>query len=99
MGILLNESDFSDLCKERNINNEPTCFFCGSNIFSDNNLSTGGAVFWGGNDIIFLHQSCAERLGMHLIQDARSLTERVKKIVKWSEREVEDCSYMWHCKS
>ena len=48
------------------------CFLCGKDLFNDDN-ATGGIVYWvGPNQQVALHQGCAEHLGVHLIQDARS---------------------------
>lgn len=42
------------------------CFFCGQIRWS-----ADIAVYWSGEDVIGLHVECAEKLGQHLIGDAR----------------------------
>lgn len=50
------------------------CFFCGRSLLEDIHYSTGGFVYWAGHGTdISMHQACAERLAVHLIQDARML--------------------------
>lgn len=59
------------------------CFMCHGHLFDDIEHSTGGLVFWhGANGFLVLHQCCAEKLGINLIQDARILTSRVGMISK-----------------
>jgi len=61
---------------------DKSCFFCGDDLF-DGRFATGGVVFWSGHGKnLCLHQACAENLAVHLIQDARSLTRKVKKCSK-----------------
>ena len=44
------------------------CWFC------DQGLDGGGAVVWcSRGELLVLHGACAQRLGVHLIADARSL--------------------------
>lgn len=68
------------------LEHEPTtCFLCGRSLFDDSELSTGGLVHWNGTmGAISLHQFCAEQLGLHLVQDARSLAARTGVQVKAS---------------
>lgn len=56
---------------------ETECFLCGGQLF-DHEHATGGIVYWAGaGKMIALHQGCAEHLGVHLIQDARSCVRLV----------------------
>jgi hypothetical protein len=75
------------------------CFYCAGSLFGDREKSTGGVVAWSGNELIGLHQICAEKLGVHLIQDARSL---ITKTGKYSgdrrERRPRDASTVWYVK-
>jgi len=67
---------------------EQVCFLCGGHLFKDTKYSTGGVVHWmGSNGNIFLHQPCAERLGVNLIQDARSLVTTTKRLCKMDHKE------------
>jgi hypothetical protein len=76
-----------------------TCFFCGGDLFDDSERSTGGVIYWDGYDTgIALHQPCAEHFGVHLIQDARSIVRKVKRICKINHRAPEDGSHYWHVK-
>lgn len=59
------------------------CFVCGGDFFNDQEHATGGIVYWhGSSGVIGLHQPCAERFGVHLIQDARSLAREIKVVAK-----------------
>lgn len=61
---------------------DKSCFLCGEDLF-EGRFSTGGIVFWSGHGKnVCLHQACAEDLGVQLIQDARSLSRKVKKCAK-----------------
>lgn len=69
------------------------CFLCSQHLFDDPLHSTGGIVFWhGATGFLILHQNCAERLGMNLIQDARSLASHTGIISKHSYEKV----YPWY---
>ncbi len=72
------------------------CFFCGKPLFGNRELSTGGFVHWQGmTATISLHQFCAEQLGIHLIQDARSLAARTGKQVKATGATATDVRTKW----
>ncbi len=43
-----------------------SCFLCHNPIPPD-----APAVMWAGHDDVFLHATCGQELGVHLIQDAR----------------------------
>jgi hypothetical protein len=63
------------------------CFMCGEDLFDDSERSTNAVVIWHGHSYAYpdddqgeptiaLHQVCAEEMGLHLIQDARTAMER-----------------------
>ena len=55
------------------LDEKPQCFFCGDEL-EKSKRATGEFVYWHGrpDKSICLHPVCAEQLGLHLIQDARS---------------------------
>ncbi len=79
------------------LDHEPKdCFLCSKPLFGNRELSSGGFVHWqGATGAISLHQFCAEKLGIHLIQDARSLAARTGKKVKPTGSTVTDVSAKW----
>ena len=67
------------------------CYYCGSNLFEDSEKSIGGVVYWmGASGVIALHQPCATLLGVHFIQDARSLSSKVGCIAKISHEQPKE---------
>jgi len=76
---------------------EKTCFLCQGDLFDDLEHSTGGVVYWIGADgLIALHQSCAEHLGLNLIQDARSLVRKTGKITRLLHDLPSDAGSSWY---
>jgi hypothetical protein len=78
------------------LNPVDNCFFCGM-LLKNDEKDIGGIVMWAGySGIIALHQCCAEQLGIHLIQDARSLvsiTGLNNKLLPGGKR---DMKHLWH---
>jgi|GEM_PF-4799407 len=75
------------------------CFYCGNHLFNDEERSTGGVVFWMGDDgFLVLHQPCAEALAVNLIQDARSLNSETKAIAKMRHQPVIKNIGHWYMK-
>jgi len=75
------------------------CFYCGEHLFDDPKRSTGGVILWQGiTGLIVLHQPCAEVLSIHLIQDARTLTTKVKNSAKLGHDMPIDASDLWYTK-
>ncbi|WP_139253872.1 hypothetical protein [Marinobacterium iners] len=73
------------------------CFLCGEPIFGNKSLDTGGSVIWAGvGGPISLHQGCAEILGLHLIQDARSLASMTGVRRNISPGDPTDINCIWY---
>lgn len=75
-----------------------TCFLCGEDLFNSNLRSTGGVVHWSGETHISLHQSCAEALAIHLLQDARSIVSKTGVQSKLEHSPPKTVDHLWHVK-
>lgn len=99
MGIYIKDSDNDSSAAFIEELESQECFYCGGHLFDDLEHSTGGVVFWHGmTGLIALHQPCAEKIGVNLIQDARSLVSKVKRIAKLRHETPKDANYLWHTK-
>ncbi len=90
----MNETDFP-----KDIKKTDECFFCGEQLHHGQK-DIGGVIVWHGHaGFIVLHQCCAELLGMHLIQDARSLISITGKNCKLIESPIREMKHLWHYKA
>ena len=72
------------------------CFYCNQPLKNYPSLDTGGIVVWQGNSIVIgLHQPCAERLGLHLIQDARSLKSATGQEAELKPAQPRQLNHVW----
>jgi hypothetical protein len=73
------------------------CFYCGNPLKKDEKDSGGFVVWFGAMDNIALHQCCAEKLGLHLINDARSLAGMTGGNCGAEKSEKIDTRRLWDC--
>jgi hypothetical protein len=74
------------------------CFYCGNPLKNDEK-DTGGFIIWfGAMDNIALHQCCAEKLGSHLMNDARSLSGMIAGNCGSEKSEKIDTRSLWYCR-
>jgi hypothetical protein len=57
------------------------CFLCGAAL-----ERADVAIHWHGTTALVLHVACAERLGVHLIQDAREALLAAGAAKHWAKR-------------
>lgn len=97
MGVLMKD-EFEKQDRGPGKVDETECFLCGGKLF-DHEYATGGIVYWAGfGKMIALHQGCAEHLGVHLIQDARScvrMTGVRSQLIHLSPKQAEN---LWFVK-
>jgi hypothetical protein len=74
------------------------CFYCGNPLKNDEKDIGGFVIWFGAMDNIALHQCCAEKLGLHLINDARSLTGMTCESFEPEKPEKIDTRSLWYCR-